>query len=79
MTLFTNPSPRSDLIESLASLRVGKFVTPDTAAEKAARRERYDEQGCYNITQFLEKHQTLRVNVAIAGPVGGVQQHPWVC
>lgn len=34
---------RSHLITNLASLRVGKLDTPDSAAEKAARRERYDD------------------------------------
>lgn len=69
---------RSNLIESLASLRVGKFDTPDSAAEKAARRKCYDDQGCCTVTQCLENDQTLFVNAAIEGPVEGAQQHPWV-
>lgn len=69
---------RSNLIESLSSLRVGKFDTPDSAAEKAARRERYDGQGCCTFTQFLQTNQTLFVNAAIEGPCEGTQQHPWV-
>jgi hypothetical protein len=69
---------RSNLIESLASLRVGRFDTPVSAAEKAARRQRYDDQGCCPVTQRLEDDQTLFVNAAIEGPAEGVQQHPWV-
>lgn len=69
---------RSNVVESLASLRVGKFDTPDSAAEKAARRKRYDDQGCCTVTQCLENEQTLFVNAAIEGPVEGAQQHPWV-
>lgn len=69
---------RSNLIESLPSLRVGKFDTPDSAAEKAARRQRYDDQGSCTVTQSLEKYQTLFVNAAIEGPAEGAQQHPWV-
>lgn len=69
---------RSNLIESLSSLRVGKLDTPDSAAEKAARRERYDDQGCCTFTQSLQKDQTLFVNAAIEGPYEGAQQHPWV-
>ena len=63
---------------ALASLQVGKFDTPDSVAEKAARRERYDDQGCCAVTQSLENNQTLFVNAAIEGPGEGVQQHPWV-
>jgi predicted phosphohydrolase len=69
---------RSELVESLASLRVGKFDTPEFASEKAARREKYNDQGCCTITQSLEHEQTLFVNAAIEGPAEGVQQHPWV-
>jgi multisite-specific tRNA:(cytosine-C5)-methyltransferase len=69
---------RSNLIESLASLRQGKFDTPDSSAEKAARRERYNEQGCCTVDQSLESDQTLFVNAAIEGPCEGMQQHPWV-
>lgn len=69
---------RSDPIETLASLRAGKFDTPETSAEKLARRAMYDDQGCCIITQPLGHDQTLFVNAAIEGPSEGVQQHPWV-
>ncbi|KAM0707775.1 hypothetical protein Q7P35_004424 [Cladosporium inversicolor] len=69
---------RSNLIESLASLRVGKFDTPDSVAKKDARRKRYDDQGCCAVTQRLENDQNLFVNAAIEGRVEGAQQHPWV-
>lgn len=69
---------RSNLIESLSSLRGGKFDTPDSVAEKTARRERCDGQGCCVVTHRLEDDQTLFVNAAIEGPSEGVQQHPWV-
>ena len=69
---------RSTLVESLASLRTGKFDTPDSSAEKASRRERYDDQGCCTVTQPLESDQTLFVNASIEGPSEGMQQHPWV-
>ena len=69
---------RSNLIESLASLRVSKFDTPESAAEKVARRKCYDNQGCCTVTPNLESDQTLFVNAAIEGPVEGAQQHPWV-
>jgi hypothetical protein len=51
---------------------------PDSSAEKAARRERYNEQGCCTVDQSLESDQTLFVNAAIEGPCEGMQQHPWV-
>lgn len=69
---------RSNLIESISSLRVGRFDTPDSAAEKAARRKLYDDQGCCTFTQPLQSDQTLFVNAAIEGPCEGTQQHPWV-
>jgi Icc-related predicted phosphoesterase len=69
---------RSILIESLASLRVGKFDTPNSAAEKAARRGCYDRQGYCTVAQPLGNDQTLFVNAATEGPSEGVQQHPWV-
>lgn len=69
---------RSELVESVASLRTTKFDTPESYGEKAARREKYDEQGCCTITQPLDHNQTLFVNAAIEGPADGLQQHPWV-
>jgi Icc-related predicted phosphoesterase len=79
LTHFTAiDNDRSNLIESLASLRVGKFDTPDSAAEKAARRERYDDEGCCTVAQRLKDNQTLFVNAAIEGPTEDVQQYTWV-
>jgi hypothetical protein len=69
---------RSEPVESLASLRVGRLDTPESASEKTARRKKYNDQGCCTITQSLEHDQTLFVNAAIEGPAEGVQQHPWV-
>lgn len=69
---------RSILVESLASLRTGKFDTQDSSAEKASRRERYDDQGYCTVTQPLQSDQTLFVNASIEGPSEGMQQHPWV-
>lgn len=69
---------RSAPVESLASLRAGKFDTPEITSEKTARREKYNAQGCCAVTQPLEHDQTLFVNAAIEGPSEGVQQHPWV-
>jgi hypothetical protein len=79
LTHFTAiDNDRSNLIESLASLRIGKFDTPDSAAEKAARRERYDDEGCCTVAQRLKDNQTLFVNAAIEGPTEDVQQYTWV-
>jgi predicted phosphohydrolase len=69
---------RPEPVESLASLRVGRFDTPESASEKTARRKKYNDQGCCTITQSLKHDQTLFVNAAIEGPAEGVQQHPWV-
>jgi predicted phosphohydrolase len=69
---------RSEPVESLASLRVGNFDTSESASEKTARREKYNDQGCCTITKSLEHEQTMFVNAAIEGPAEGVQQHPWV-
>ena len=78
LTHFTAiDNDRSTLIESLASLRSGKFDTAESSAEKAARRERYDEHGCCTVAQALENDQTLFVNAAVEGPSEGVQQWPW--
>jgi hypothetical protein len=40
-----NDNDRSNLIESLVSLRVGKFNTPEPSAKKVAQRESYDDFG----------------------------------
>lgn len=69
---------RSDPVETLATLRVERFDTPENSNEKKARRQKYDEQGCCIITQPLGFDQTLFVNASIEGPSEGVQQHPWV-
>lgn len=69
---------RSGLIESRATLRAGKFDTPEIVSEKNAKRERCEKQGYCEVTQALESGQTVFVNAAIEGPCEGLQQHPWV-
>ncbi|KAL1583246.1 hypothetical protein WHR41_07871 [Cladosporium halotolerans] len=69
---------RSSPIESLAGLRVRKFDAPGVIAEKKAKVEEYDLQGCCEIRERVDPGKTLFVNAAIEGPEEGVQQHPWV-
>lgn len=76
---YTNiDNDQSKVVESLATLRAGKFDTSELHEEKKARLSRYNEQGHCEATQPVEQDQTLFVNAAIEGPREGIQQHPWV-
>lgn len=69
---------RSNLVESLASLRSGKFDTPNSSREKNEKRARFDQQEYCELEQALKRNQTVFLNAAIEGPCEGAQQHPWV-
>lgn len=69
---------RSHTVESLASLRSGKFDSVEVLAEKEARARKYHGQGYCEVREALEEDQTVFVNAAIEGPEDGVQQYPWV-
>lgn len=69
---------RSHTVESSATLRPGKFDSPETLAEKEAKVQMYDAQGHCEVRESLGEGQTVFVNAAIEGPKEGVQQHPWV-
>lgn len=69
---------RSSLVESLASLRAGKFDAPQPSSVTKSRRDKYNEQSYCDFSQSLEGDQTLFVNAAIEGSCEGKQQYPWV-
>jgi len=69
----------SELIESLATLRPGKF---DSAEEKRAKEEKVEELGkegyCYTKAEVQKDSQTLFVNAAVEGGFEETRRLPWL-
>ncbi|CAK1358831.1 hypothetical protein CB0940_02211 [Cercospora beticola] len=69
----------SELIESLATLRKGKFDSEDDIARKTAKRSEYEARGsCGVSTEIRKGEQTLFVNAAFEGSEEGDQHLPWL-
>ncbi|GIZ38761.1 hypothetical protein CKM354_000216500 [Cercospora kikuchii] len=69
----------SELIESLSTLRKGKFDSEDDIARKASKRTEYEARGsCDASTGIRKGEQTLFVNAAIEGAEEGDQHLPWL-
>ena len=70
---------RSDVVESLAALRAGRFDSEDVVKAKQVKCQRSAEQGyCRADLQLEPGKQTLFVNAAIEGVEEGEQQLPWI-
>ncbi|OQV05692.1 Calcineurin-like phosphoesterase superfamily domain-containing protein [Cladophialophora immunda] len=75
---------RSHVIERLATLRPSRFDTPDDAARKQEKLDRYKQATFYKTSHCLgdehplDSERTLFVNASVAGSDGYLTQKPWV-
>ncbi|KAF2214246.1 hypothetical protein CERZMDRAFT_37833 [Cercospora zeae-maydis SCOH1-5] len=69
----------SSLIESLSTLRKGKFDSEDDILRKQSKKSEYEKQGsCDVVADIRAKEQTLFVNAAIEGAEEDDQHLPWL-